>query len=155
MRVLLGINQTCSRFLIITLWTGCHGGGCPVWCLWCSHGFIEQWPATAVRWNHNDLLQVWDFLIRKMVECSLWVRNELTHHVMEFRAGIMRDLREKAELLNGWSLQSSCPTSDCELWVVTETSGRDEEVRWGAVTPPQWRSQRIDLGIWAPHVSGL
>lgn len=25
MRVLLGINQTCSRFLIRTLWTGCHG----------------------------------------------------------------------------------------------------------------------------------
>lgn len=53
-----GNKSVCSRFLIITLWTGCHGGGCPVWCLWCSRGFIEQWPATwtwAVRWNHSDL----------------------------------------------------------------------------------------------------
>lgn len=38
------------------------------------------------------------------MECSLWVRNELMQHVMEFRAiraRIMRELREKAEFLAG------------------------------------------------------
>lgn len=71
------------------------------------------------------------------------------HHVMEFRVGNQGQDNERAEREGGaleWLVAaSSCPTSDWELWVVTEMSGRDEDegVRGG------------DLGIWAPRVCSL